>query len=128
MAIQQTLLSGGPKYVNITDLYILFVGSPIIYTLDSNGDANYNGIVIPDEWLLIGNSSDYEVYVTVISGTGSGGILIGSPTGTWLSLGSTQYWELDDLGSFGVFRVLNVKIKRASTGVELDSALITMQP
>jgi hypothetical protein len=69
---------------------------------------------------------DYEARATVSSG--SGGLLTGSATATWLNLGTTRAWTLSN-GLSGVFcdRVLTIEIRDVATSTVLTSAAITLQ-
>jgi len=97
------------------------------YQLNSDGVAYHSVlspfplIPIPNNWLLAGAPSDFEVYATV---TGSGGVIVG-PIGSWVSLGTTTEWNLTGLDTLAT-RVLDVQIRDASTGVVLDTATITL--
>jgi hypothetical protein len=103
------------------------------YELGSNGIARKNQrisgtwsmVAIPGEWLTTGIATDYEVRATLLSGTtpnrpGSASV------GTWLSLGTTRYWGLSTTVPQTLTCSLLVEIRRASSGVVLDSATIGM--
>lgn len=83
------------------------------------GTASY---VTLGTWLKTGVASDYDVFVTVVSGSVSSG-----STGVWLNLGTTREWTklgADGAGASSV--VLTIQLRRTSTGAVLDSASVTL--
>lgn len=67
-------------------------------------------------------ASDYEAYVTMISGT-----LTTGTVGSWVALSSTQTWTL--FASAGNYETcqFTVQIRKIGTGTVLDSATITLE-
>lgn len=95
------------------------------YKLGSNGVASASAgtptlVAISGEWLVSGTASNFEAYATW---SGSGGTVTGT-TGSWLGLGSDRTWSLEETNGTAT-RTLAVQIRRASTGVVLDTATIT---
>lgn len=133
--IHPLLLAQKVLYVNITNISATNtqragIGgtSTTTYQLNSNGSlyANDGTDTITQrtgEWRLISPSSDYEAYATW---SGSGGTIGGSATGTWLGLGTTREWTLTATNSLAT-RTLTVKIRRASTSFELDTADVVVE-
>jgi hypothetical protein len=70
-------------------------------------------------WLLSGLNSDYQVRLTVVSGTTPGG----SSSGSWLSLGTSRSWTLTTPGDFNS---VTVEIRRVSDSVVIATATVTM--
>lgn len=122
--------STGSALVSIGDAFssaiVIFPGTATAgYRLNSDGVAyirNTSGsyTAISGQWMLSGTNSDYEARVTLISGR--------TPTGTigsWVSLGSTQSWELSVSSGFWASEFI-VEIRLASSGAVLDTAAVTL--
>jgi hypothetical protein len=95
------------------------------YFIDAAGTARGIGTGLTNttysgEWLLVGSASDYEVRVTIVSGT-----LTSGTTGSWLSCGSDRNWSITS--SVGKTTVLTVEIRNAASLAVLDTATITLQ-
>ena len=72
-------------------------------------------------WLLGGAAADYDIRVVVTGDTGS---MTGSALSTWLNLGTTRSWTLDDLSSAGVGNAVTgtYEIGLTGTATALGSA------
>lgn len=99
------------------------------YSLASDGDidatAGTNTIVDRGDWISPQiNMSAYEARVTVTSGALSSGT-----EGSWLALSSTRTWTVvhSGVGTGSTSCVFTLEIRRASDGVVLDTATISMQ-
>lgn len=95
------------------------------YSLKNDGVAQYIDSVgttpISGEWLVSGSAADFEVRATATSGT-----LTYGTTGSWESLGTTRAWGVTRT-TIGIKScTLTIEIRRASDGVVLDSATITL--
>ena len=117
--------------VNITDQSIQ-VTNPSTratagYRLNSSGIAeslSNLAYTTLETWLLSGAASDYEVRVTLSSGTLSSGT-----TGTWQNLGTSRSWTVVDTTFDGIISEADivVEIRDATTLMILDSATINLQ-
>jgi hypothetical protein len=102
----------------------------VTYALRNNGNISrvFNGAITTiGTWLTPGTSAaNYEVMATLSSGVSPTG---GSGLGTWLSLASDQSWFLTNTlnGTFTRTCVLAVQIRRASDGVVMASASVTIE-
>lgn len=117
--------------VSITDQSItvqrLSTSATAGYRLNSSGIAErLAGLTYTtlETWLLSGAASDYEVRVTLSSGTLSSGT-----TDTWQSLGTSREWTVVDsaLDASIVAAVIVVEIRDATTLMILDTATINLQ-
>jgi len=117
--------------VNITDQSINVTRSSAPstagYRLNSSGIAeslSNLAYTTLETWLLSGAASDYEVRVTLSSGTLSSGT-----TGTWQNLGTSRSWTVVDSTFDAVFAEAEivVEIRDATTLMILDTATITLQ-
>lgn len=92
------------------------------YTLDSDGNVYKHGPALLETWLVSGAAGDYEVMATLQSGS--------SPTagtmGSWLALSSDRTWSLTVGAGTEDHTTFLVEIRRASDGMILDSATITI--
>lgn len=81
-----------------------------------SGDGNVSGF--SGNWVtpLTAAGSDYEVRMTVNSGSTPGG----SATGSWLSLGTTRFWTFSQVGVGFTTSNVTVEIRKASSGVVLS--------
>ena len=68
-------------------------------------------------WLLVGNNSDFEIYLS-----GTGNTPSGSALNTWLPLSTTRSWYLDLPGSGSESFSGTIQIRRASDQVVVDTA------
>lgn len=96
------------------------------YSLQNTGDGqhtNSTGTNSSFTWKNSGNVSDYQVRATVTSGTTPGGDGVGS----WLSLGTSRSWSLNQYGDGTKQCTITVEIRLQSTGQVLDSATITIK-
>jgi hypothetical protein len=98
-----------------------------LYEINANGEERQqlnNGTpTVNGTWRLSGAAGDYEVRVTVTSGTLSGG----SGAGTWLNCGTTRSWNRVRTGAAGTDSVsFTVEIRRASNQVVEASATVTL--
>jgi hypothetical protein len=66
-------------------------------------------------------ASDYEAFVTVTSGS-----LTGGTTGSWVALSSTRSWYIQSVVTGLTTCVFTVQIRRVGTGTVLDTATITL--
>ena len=117
--------------VNITDQSINVTRSSAPstagYRLNSSGIAeslSNLAYATLETWLLSGAASDYEVRVTLSSGTLSSGT-----TGTWQSLGTSRSWTVVAGNSYPEFAEAEivVEIRDATTLMTLDTATINLQ-
>lgn len=95
------------------------------YRLNASGiveerdGASYSTL---ETWLPFGTASGYEARVTVTLGT-----LTSGTTGSWVSLGSSQEWYVEQ-GTVGTNTCdFTVEIRNATTLVVIDSAAITLE-
>lgn len=96
------------------------------YQLNSNGTA-YDGengtAYIVEDWVTpTGAASAYECYVTVTSGSLSGGT-----SGSWLALSSTRTWTVTRSSLGTKTCTFTVDIRKVGTTTVLDSATITLE-
>jgi hypothetical protein len=101
--------------VNLHDFKVAPTMAVVTYTLNSDGTRNFGN------WLLIGTNTDYECRATITSG----GLTGGDSTGAWLSLGTTRMWYVHATNTV-VTCTLTIEIRRASDGVVLDTATVTL--
>lgn len=71
-------------------------------------------------WLILGAAADFEVRLTVTSGTFATGT-----TGAWLPMSSNRAWTLA-AGVGAASAVGTLEIRNALTGAILDSATLTL--
>lgn len=88
-----------------------------VYELNSSGTGSATGFGTWS-WLLSGLNSDYQVRATVTSGPTP----TGSPTASWLSLGTTRNWALTQSGVGSQTTYLTIEIRRVSDTVVIDTA------
>ena len=76
-----------------------------------------------EAWLTPGiGMSSYEVLATLLSGT-----LTSGTTGSWLSLGTTRAWQLDNAAAITVeYTSINLAIRLIGTEVILASGNVTL--
>lgn len=79
-------------------------------------------IDITGEWLVSGNTSDYEAQGTF---SGTGGVATGPGAG-WHNLGTTRDWTLSATNNYAT-RDLFIEIRYASNSAVIDSATITFE-
>lgn len=84
----------------------------------NSGSGTFGG-----EWLPSGTASNYDVRVTVNSGSLDGS---SSATGSWLNLGTTRSWAVARSSVGNQSANLTVEIRDAGTLSVLDSATITL--
>lgn len=139
--IQMMMMGGGSfRFVNIenftiqdTDLKVspasAFASSE--YQLSQDGVAYFNRASsadgsIPGQWRLTGNSSDYDVRFSLVSGS-----VTGSSLNVWLNLGSTRSVltsaSRSGIGSTTNSGVVLVEIRSTASGLILASATITLE-
>ena len=143
--IQMLMMGGGSfKFVSIenftiqdTDLSIspdispdsAFASSE--YQLSSDGVAYFNRVAqtdgfIPGQWRIVGNSSDYDVRFSLVSGAATG-----SAFNVWLNLGSTRSILVSasrsGVGSSTQSGVVFVEIRNTASGIVLATATITLE-
>ncbi len=117
--------------VNITDQSIQVTNPSTRATAGYR--LNYSGIAESlddvtyatlETWLLSGAASDYEVRVTLSSGTLSSGT-----TGTWQNLGTSRSWTVVAGNYYPEFAEAEivVEIRNATTLTILDTATINLQ-
>lgn len=82
----------------------------------NNGSGNFS-----PEWQPSGSVSAYEVRWTNTSGTPSSGT-----TGSWLNLGTTRSWTVNQAVAGTKSCTGTVEIRDATTGIVLASASITI--
>lgn len=117
-----------PLVVNLANKFVSDFGAgsaSASYTLNSDGYVYYatdsgGSVQVPDEWLLSGSSGQYEAFVTF-----SGAAPAGSPTSTWLNLGSSRTWSVTSFGGT-TSTTLSVTIRRVSDAVTVGSASVTL--
>lgn len=95
------------------------------YQLRSNGDlfltSGNNTVVDGGDWITPQtNMSLYSARMTINSGSSTSGTF-----GTWLGLGTTRTWTLSG-GTGGVDATWTVEIRLESTGVVLDTAVLSV--
>jgi hypothetical protein len=94
------------------------------YQINSDGSVKDQDSGILESWLLGGGtSSNYEVRMTVVSGS-----LISGTTGSWLNCGTTRTWSLTNSAQNNSTStcVMTVEIRLASSGVVQDTATVTL--
>lgn len=96
-------------------------GTVLYDTTPSNGNGGATSGTL-ETWLLSGAASDYECRATLTSGS-----LTTGTTGTWMSLSTSRQWQRDRAAFGSASATLTIEIRRASDGVVLDSATITLQ-
>lgn len=122
---------GGGGSVSISDYTVNAFGvgtQTASYRLNTSGivQRGKNAVYATLEtWKLSGSASDYEARVTETGGVGLTG---GSATSTWLDLGTTREWELQETGSGSSSETyFTVEIRQAAPpNTVLDSASITL--
>lgn len=90
---------------------------------DGTGVAATTDTPIAGEWAPGATGANYDVRVTLISGTLDGG---GSATGVWLNLGTTRAWSHSHSSAGSSSGVIQVEIRPAGGGATLDTATITL--
>lgn len=75
------------------------------------------------EWLVSGTDSDYDIYMTKISGDDIH--VTSNSTDTWLSLGNTRSWNMQRTTVGTSSGVYKATIRLNSSGEVLDEAFIT---
>lgn len=116
IVIDPVTLDGVPSTIE----HNIFGGPAVAgYTIKSNGEHSQKEGTSSDlnpDWLNIGSGSDYEVRVTVQSGSNPSGTL-----GSWLLLSSNHTWDLTQ--SSGGVKQSTIKIELRAAGVApvLDS-------
>lgn len=96
------------------------------FQLESDGDiGRVQGATPSDQgdWLSpkLG-MGDYEARATITSGT-----LTSGTAGSWLNLGTTRSWNVQQSGVGEKACTFTLEIRRASDGEVLDSAPVTIQ-
>jgi len=97
------------------------------YQLENDGDIGLclggNTIVAGGDWVTPAtNVASYECRATVTSGA-----LTSGTSGAWLNLATTRTWTLARASAGTSTTVFTLEIRRASDGVVLDTATITLQ-
>lgn len=139
--IQMLMMGGGSfKFVNIENFTIqdtdfrvspdsAFASSE--YQLSSDGVAYFNRAAqtdgfIPGQWRIVGNSSDYDVRFSLVSGAATG-----SAFNVWLNLGSTRSVLVSasrsGVGISTQSGVVFVEIRNTASGIVLATATITLE-
>ena len=73
-------------------------------------------------WLVSGTNSQFEVRATAVSGTVTSGTM-----NTWEALSTSREWTAAKTFSVGVKQaVITIEIRRASTGVVVDTATVDL--
>lgn len=73
-------------------------------------------------WLVSGTNSQFEVRATAVSGTVTSGTM-----NTWQALSTSREWNVTKTFSSGVkLAVITIEIRRASTGVIVDTATVDL--
>lgn len=134
ISLQQLLGAAAtiPTTINISNHTVDgtgFVGggtAVAIFNLLNTGVANGNGdtfVDYPGEWKTGPDAASlYEARWTPVSGPTP----TGSAVNTWLNLGTSRGWEVSR-SAVGLTTIVGtVEIRRASDGVVLDSATITL--
>ena len=133
--IQMALLGAGGTAVTITlnNQSIVDLDSTAAYAyyfLTAGGLAQESksaGGVGPstlETWCVpTSEASNYEVFVTLDSGTLSGG----SGTGSWLALSSTRNWFVEQTSTGTNSATITATIRRIGTGTNLASATILLE-
>lgn len=89
------------------------------YSLTSAGLETATGSS-NNTWLLAGSAADYDVRLTINSGT-----LTSGTSGSWLNLGTTRTWTLQRSGAIGISTTnTTVEIRSASTLTVLATATV----
>jgi hypothetical protein len=130
--IQQAIMAGGYDIIRISDQSLTdpVIGSPssVAYNLTNTGKAqkfalNNGGTTDLENWTVPQlNMALYTARAHVNSGTSPSGDALDSD----LALSSTRSWGLTQSVVGTKTCVLLVTIKRASDGVTMDTALITL--
>lgn len=124
---------GAANQIALTDRYIdeIEIGEAQAgLRLESTGRAyaatSDTDTAIPGEWMVTPstpNAALYEAFCTVTAGT----ISAGSPTDTWLSLGTTRFWDISRVTPGSKVTNIRVQIRRIGTSTILADALFTLQ-
>lgn len=127
--------SSAAATVAIADKNVLKAG---INAANSTAGVRYNATGVSEArtgtayasyetWLLSGAASDYDIRVTLASGTSPN--LVNAGMNVWLNLGTSREWSLQDTdggAAGGVTCALTVEIRNASTLAVLDTASVTL--
>jgi len=120
--------------ISITDQYVYGFDAPDAYAyyfltaggqVEQSEEAGGNNPTNLEQWCTPTNqSSNYEAFITITSGTLSGG----SGTGTWLALSTTRNWFVtENQSGQQKICVFTVQIRKIGTGTVLDTATITLE-
>jgi len=88
------------------------------------GSTAFNGInpYFIENWVTpTSAAADYEAFITVTSGS-----LTGGTTGSWVALSSTRSWYIQSTSTGTTTCVFTVQIRRVGTVTVLDTATITL--
>lgn len=114
--------------VSITDQDIFEAGTGSVsatYSVANDGKVKNGAGAILETWLQGsgGVVANYEVRATLVSGT-----LTSGTTGSWLGCATTRTWTKTNGASNNstVTAALTIEIRRASDGIVLDSATVTL--
>lgn len=112
---------------DVSDERIAPANASATFSLESDGDiikvTNTDGTVDLGNWIRPKSAAgaDYDCYATLNSGT-----LTSGTTGSWLSLGSTQSWNVTRTALGSSVVELTIQIRHASTLAVLDSTVVTI--
>lgn len=130
-ARQVTTASASTLLVSLpTSIYVAGESTGTVFssfTIDNSGSYSSVGLYSAPSgtWLLSGSASNYEVRLTLTSGTISG------TTGTWLSLGTSRTWSNTANPGTGFYYVLRegigtLEIRDSVTTAILASTTLTV--
>ena len=128
--IQMAVLGSGTPVINVSAQFIAAgaVGTATaLYRLGSDGKVyqGINGTVSElEQWCVPSFfAGDYEARATVTIGS-----LTTGTTGTWLSLGTTRDWTLQETISGNTSNcTFTIELRRAGSTVVIDSATIDLE-
>jgi hypothetical protein len=111
---------------SLTDYDPTGTAAQVAYQIDSDGDVKYFLTALADsgilhEWYSGASPSSYEVRATLNSGAVTAGT-----TGSWLTCGSDQSWEVAQAGVGSAAADLTIEIRSAGSGSVLASANMVM--
>lgn len=133
--IHMALLGAGDSVViefndySIADIAVVPDTALAGYEINSNGRVyavNGTSFITTEleQWATPTSvASQYEVYATLVSGTLSPG---GGSVNTWLSLGTTRDWYIEQISSGSKFTTLSFEVRKTGTTTVLDTWTIDL--
>lgn len=114
-----------PASISVIDSRLSPTNSTASFSMNNTGlySSSGNGSAPSGTWRNSGASAEYDVRFDVSSGA----LTTGTPN-TWENLASTRSWSCTDTTVNGASNFANgtLRIRRAATGIELDSCPLSI--